>query len=77
MMIKLFNALSLREREKGEFQGILYPSGNVEIGIDVWRNLRKYDFASHKIYEFDNVAEAKSQFAFQKPKKTKILYTNT
>ncbi len=74
MKVKLFTALSKAENNEGELQGIWYPNGRIEIGIDVWRNLSTYDYASHKVWKYDSVNEAKKYYKFTKPRKQKVLY---
>ncbi len=49
-----------------EMQGVLFPDGHVEIGIDVWRNLSRIDCASYPVERYRTLTDAKDKYAFNK-----------
>lgn len=57
-------------------QGILFPDGRVYLGIDVWRQLLKYDFPSHPIREFESIKKLKIEYRLAPVRRTNILYLN-
>lgn len=74
MKVKLFNALSKQSKNEGTLQGIIYPNGKVEIGIDVWRDLNSFDFSSHRVYRYDSIKEAKNYYNLIKIRKYQYFY---
>lgn len=42
---------------KNEEQGLQYPDGHCEVGIDLWRKLNKYDFVSYPYKNFTSINE--------------------
>lgn len=43
-------------------QAIIFENGFVKIGVDVWRELDKYDTSSHPVKCFKSIDELKEQY---------------
>ncbi len=71
MKVKLFTARPKQNNGMGEMQGILFPDGRIEIGIDLWRNLTKYDFASHPVFEYSSKKQLNMDYEVNAPRTTK------
>lgn len=43
-------------------QGIIFPNGSVNIGVDVWRDLDKHDCSSHPVKRYASINDAMKDF---------------
>ncbi len=72
MRVKLFTALP--KHGKGEYQGILFPDGRIKIGVDIWRELSKYDFASHPVFEYESKKQLNMEYEVKPPRRTNFSF---
>jgi hypothetical protein len=47
---------------EGEYQGIIYPSGKVTVGIDVWRLLDRMDYPSYETYDYSSLINCQKDY---------------